>query len=133
MFPEQRRFVASIEQSLADASADDHALFRLACVDETPVGYVLLRPARIDRYRLVNVTRLMIDRRFQGRGYGRRLLEAVLAWVEELEPPIDIVRISVVLDNERALQLYETAGFTPMGVEDGELALYRATEHIRRR
>ena len=130
--PDQRRFVAPVERSLAEARRNADMLFRLGLVGETPVGYVLLRPQLIDAVRVVNVTRLMIDRRFQHRGYGRRLLRAALAWIESFDPPVDLVRLSVIPDNVAAVGLYESVGFTPMGLEDGELALYLATSHAQR-
>lgn len=130
--PEQRRFVAPVERSLSEAGSDASMLFRLAFVCETPVGYVLLRPQLIDDVRVVNITRLMIDCRFQRRGYGRRLLGAALAWIESFDPPVELVRLSVIPDNVAAFSLYESVGFTPMGLEDGELALYLATRHAQR-
>lgn len=130
--PKQRRFIAPVERSLSEARRDAGMLFRLAYVGETAVGYVLLGPQLIDGVRVVNVIRLMIDRRFQRCGYGRRLLDTALGWIDSFDPPVELVRLSVVPGNVAAEKLYASAGFTAMGFEDGELALYLATRHAHR-
>jgi ribosomal protein S18 acetylase RimI-like enzyme len=130
--PDQEAFVASFAKTLADAEADQAALLRLAIVDRQPVGYVLLRPDEIDGYRVVSILRLAIDHRWQGRGLGRLLLETVLGWIDTFRPAVDLVRISAVEENRSALSLYESTGFRRMGIEDGEVALYLATRHLRK-
>jgi ribosomal protein S18 acetylase RimI-like enzyme len=57
--------------------------------------------------------RLYVDRAFQGRGLGRRLLEAAL-----VHPRLAVARrvyLTVWEENEPALRLYRSAGFTPVG------------------
>ncbi|MBN6036412.1 ribosomal protein S18-alanine N-acetyltransferase [Amycolatopsis sp. 195334CR] len=49
----------------------------------------------------------------QGKGIGKALLEALLAKADELRAP---VLLEVRTDNEVALKLYETHGFTKLGV-----------------
>lgn len=129
--PEQAGFVAPIGKTLADADTYPECLFRLAIVAGQPVGYLLLRPAHVDDYRVVSILRLMIDGRYQGRGFGRQLLASALAWIDTFVPPVDLVRISAVPRNQRALLMYERAGFQRMGIEDGEIALYKPTAHTR--
>lgn len=130
--PDQRRFLASFETTQRDAKNSEAAHLRLAYVDGQPIGYLLLTLSDVDAYRVANITRLMIDRRWQGRGLGRTLLETALIWIESFRPAVHLVRISAVPKNRPALSLYETSGFTRMGVEDGEIALYRTTRHLKR-
>ena len=126
---EQRRFVATVDKSLADAYVWKDALFRVAYSKAEPVGYVLIFPFEDDAERLVNIVRLMIDARHQNRGLGRELLLTTFDWIQTLTPRVNTIRISTLPDNEIALHLYRSMGFTERGVEDGEIALYKsATE-----
>ena len=106
---DQERWVASIDKSLADAFVWQGASFRIAYVDDVPVGFILIFPFA----------------RFQGRGLGRELLNETLDWISSLAPPVDCIRISTLPDNEVALTLYKSGGFQERGIEEGEIALYR--------
>ncbi len=123
--PDQARFVSSVEKSLADAYVWPATEIRAAYLGEEPVGYVMIYPFQRDGHHIVNVMRLMVDARHQGRGLGRQILRATLAWIASLEPTPDLIRISTVPDNEVALGLYLSMGFTASGMEEGEIALYR--------
>lgn len=66
------------------------------------------------------VVRLMIDQRFQGRGYGRTAMELLLPMMVERECMTEIVT-SFVPGNKVAARLYESLGFVDTGeIEDGE-------------
>jgi diamine N-acetyltransferase len=66
----------------------------------------------------------MVDARFQGRGYGRDALEAVVALTRERGH--DTLRLSVVPENARAHEFYRRNGFAETGdVVEGELVLER--------
>ena len=133
--PEQERFVASIDKSLADAYVWKDAMLRIAFEDDQPVGYVTVFPFDDDGQRVVNIVRLMVDARFQGKGLGRELLARTVDWIGTFAPSVDLVRISTLPDNEVALGLYKNTGFTERGIEDGEVALYRPLDrplHRRR-
>lgn len=131
--PDQEDLVASLQKSLADAYVYSDALFRLAFSEEALVGYLLLFPYNSDQGRMVNIVRLMIDHRFQGRGFGRKLLETALKWITTFEPAVDIVRISTLPRNITALSLFKSAGFTRRGMENGEIALYLEVNRIGER
>ena len=121
---DQIRFVASVEKSLADAFVHEDALFQGALENGVACGYVLVFPFTRDEQRIVNIVRLMIDSRFQGRGLGRALLAATVEWINTFAPSVEVIRISTLPDNIAAISLYESFGFTRRGVEDGEIALY---------
>lgn len=123
--PDQTRFVATIEKTLADAYVYQDAMFRIAFESDVPVGFVMLYPFDKDDQRVVNIVRLMIDARYQGKGLGRALLDKTLGWIDTLSPTADVIRISTLPDNEPALGLYRSAGFQERGIEAGEVALYR--------
>ncbi len=122
---EQKRFVASIDKTLADAFVWQGASFRVAFEDDAPVGFILVFPFDEGGEHVVNIVRLMIDARYQGRGLGRVLLNRTLEWISSFTPTVDLVRISTLPDNEVALALYKSSGFQERGVEEGEIVLYR--------
>ena len=66
------------------------------------------------------VIRLMIDGKYQGKGYGRAAMEAVIAMMAERVGCEEIVT-SFVPANAVAAELYASLGFHPTGeIEDGE-------------
>jgi diamine N-acetyltransferase len=85
---EQRRFVAPNALSIAQAHFDPTASFRAIHADETPVGFIMWRPSRktdgpsreAGSYYL---WRLMIDARYQRRGYGRSALALLADFLRE--------------------------------------------------
>ena len=132
--PDQERFVASNLQSLADAyvwreAAEPFAIYD----DDEPVGFVLLFPLgegdddsvpAPDTVRGSILVRLMIDGRFQGRGYGRAAVEAIVELVRSRG--LRTIRLSVVPENEQALEFYRRNGFAATGeVEGGEVVMER--------
>ncbi len=122
--PDQERLVASVVKSLADAYVHD-AQFLGGWHDDEPVGYVLLYEYTEGDESRVNVVRLMVDARHQGRGLGRLLLEATARHVTGQMPHVQRLRISTLPDNAVALNLYRTAGFEDHGHEAGEVVLLR--------
>jgi diamine N-acetyltransferase len=133
--PDQQGFVASNVQSLADAyvwrdGAEPYAVYS----DDELIGFALLFPLgdeepggsipppdTVSGFILV---RLMIDRRFQGRGFGRGALEAIVEVIRGRGLPT--IRLSVVPDNEQALEFYRRNGFAETGaIEGGEVVMER--------
>ena len=131
--PSQERFVASNVQSLADAYVwRDGAEPYAVCADEDVVGFALLYPL-VDgdpvyplpadaAVRGLVLVRLMVDARYQGRGYGRDALAAVVALARERG--LKTLGLSVVPENEQALEFYRRNGFAETGeVKGGELVM----------
>jgi len=66
------------------------------------------------------IIRMMIDGRYQRRGYGRRAMELALKALRA-KPGVAAIKLSVVPGNEGARALYKSLGFASTGViEDGE-------------
>jgi diamine N-acetyltransferase len=85
-----------------------------------PVGMAALaaEPQRDD---LRWIFHFFIDERFQGHGYGREALSALLAWVRERHPACRSLQLTVHPENVVAQRLYVSAGFAPTREEmDGE-------------
>lgn len=126
---EQRRFVASNLSSAATAwvliTNGGHPVTFAVYADETPVGFSLITYG-INSYELpsvaegnYNILRLMIDRRYQGKGYGREALRLILDYIRAFPlGPAELVWIQYVPDNLVAKKLYESFGFR----ENGEIA-----------
>jgi diamine N-acetyltransferase len=120
--PEQERFVAPNAVSIAQAHFHpDIAWFRAIYADETPVGFLMLHdePARP----MYHLWRFMIDRRFQGRGYGARAMELVIEHVRGRPGSVELT-LSHVPGDGAPDGFYERLGFVHTGEEDeGELVM----------
>ncbi len=99
------------------------SIFRLAFDGDVVVGYLLVFPFERETKSIVNIVRLMIDARYQGKGLGGDLLRAAIVWVSGFQPRPRTIRISTMADNTVALSLYRSLGFHEAGIEDGEIAL----------
>ena len=88
--------------------AEDGAAVGLALVrdlDEEPACY--------------DLQQFMIDRRFQGRGYGTEALRLILSGLER-ERKYGCVEVCVRRDDAAALRLYEKLGFVDTGYIDDD-------------
>lgn len=84
--------------------------------DATAVGLALVKdldeePACYD------LQQFMIDRRFQGKGFGTEALGLILAELER-EKKYDCVEVCVKKQDAAALRVYEKLGFTDTGYID---------------
>ena len=121
--PEQLHFVAGSTPIAAIALAK--AYIRPGGWNWTPyaiyagaemVGFAELActPDSVDNYWIFH---FFIDRRFQGRGYGKEALQALIALIREQHPRCRMLQLGVHPENERARRLYMGAGFQPTGTE----------------
>lgn len=116
---EQQGFVASNAESLAEARHDGEAIARAVVADGRVVGF-LMYSAPEDEDEAI-VYRFMIDRREQGRGFGRAAVARVL---EEIAGLARIRHVSICYEPENAAarRLYASFGFVEKGLdEDGEM------------
>ena len=116
--PDQAGFIEPVAQCLAEA--DRLRLWRPvglyaagALVGFSMYGLFWMEPP-LGRLWL---DRLLIDRRFQGRGYGRAALALLLARLHR-EYRRKNVYLSVYSDNRPAIALYRSAGFLFTGRHD---------------
>lgn len=128
--PSQRRFVASVAESFADAIAPDvvdgvamRPWIRLVEADGEIVGFVMVAEP-IDPEPVHWLWRLLIDRRHQGRGIGRDAVELVCDHVRAAGA--DRIRTSWVEGRGGPAPFHQRNGFVPTGdVEDGEIVAER--------
>jgi len=101
---------------------------------DEPVGFVSLSNAQVDRsdaglrrqapYAVVPallIGRLAVDRRYQGRSYGRHVLGFVRELAKSLPSGCRILALQVDTRNESAIRFYEREGFSkpPIAVNRG--------------
>jgi diamine N-acetyltransferase len=122
--PEQEKFVAPNAVSIAEAYFDrDTAWFRAIYDGDTPVGFVMLddQPAEA----VYTLWRFMIDARHQRRGYGRRALDLLFAYVKT-RPRATEIYTSCVDAPGGPGPFYESVGFTYTGeLDEGERVMRR--------
>ncbi len=116
---EQTQFVASNSVSLAEAHFSNQAWFRAIYADETPVGFVMLE--EIPKEALHFLWRFMIDKRYQGRGYGRKGLGLVVQHLKE-RPKASALLTSYREGKGSPRGFYKKMGFEETGekLDNGE-------------
>ena len=119
--PGQERFVADVRRSLADAAgAPTYPYVRAIYAGTEPVGFLMLDEDGPDGHYL---WRLLIDGRYQGRGYGRAALDLLTAYVRT-RPGGDVLVLSAVPGEGSPIPFYQRYGFQLTGeVKDGEHVL----------
>lgn len=119
--PGQAAFVASNEASLEEAEDNPACVPLIIRASGEPVGFAMYALDEDDGNYWIY--RLMIDARFQGKGYGWAALNRIIRMLSEL-PGCSCVVLGVKPENEGARRLYERAGFRMTGdVIDGELVM----------
>jgi diamine N-acetyltransferase len=110
---DQKDFVAPNVWSVADSKFHD-ALEPMAIYDgETMVGFLMYGLDPEDNRHWLY--RFMIDRRFQGRGYGRAAMERLIALMKRI-PGCTGISVGYEPENLAAERLYFSLGFVPTGM-----------------
>lgn len=124
--PAQAGFVAPNAVSLAQALFSPEAWYRAIYADGEPAGFLMLydetqrQPPPAEPG--VGLWRLMIDRRFQGRGIGSAAMRQLAALLRERG--FQALRTSYVPGDGCPEPFYRALGFVPTGeIDDGELVL----------
>jgi diamine N-acetyltransferase len=116
----QARLLSDNLYSLAESKFDPDAQPRAVYAGRRLVGFLMYDISGRGRRRIATLYRFMIDKRHQGRGYGRAALMAV---IDEITRRGDVAKIVVLYlpDNHGAGRLYSSLGFRDAGEdEDGE-------------
>jgi diamine N-acetyltransferase len=119
---EQKQFVAANALSIAQAYFSEYAWFRAIYADETPVGFLMLhdQPEKPEYY----LWRLMVDKRYQGMGFGRRAVELLIDYVKT-RPNVTELLTSIHVAEGSPQGFYERMGFTLTGDMEEDEALMR--------
>ncbi|WPN97105.1 GNAT family N-acetyltransferase [Pseudomonas sp. MUP55] len=87
--------------------------------DEIPVAFLLLkRPPCLPHWAhedSATLHALQVDRRQQGRGFGKACLQALPAVALQAWPQIKALELSVDADNAAAMSVYSAAGWVDSG------------------
>jgi diamine N-acetyltransferase len=123
----QERFVSGVAESLLEAAEepDGRALYWAIYEDETPVGFVMISdevgsPEYIAHY----VWKLLIDERYQRRGFGTATLDLIVAYFRG-RPAVEVLWTSAGQGDGSPTTFYERYGFERTGeiVFDNEVLL----------
>lgn len=122
---DQKNFVASNLYSIAQSQFGDEFeghwdLFAYGIYDgDSPVGFLMYALNFAHATQQAYVQRLMVDEKFQGKGFGRFGMEKALEVFREDER-INVVGISYEPENDAARKLYASFGFVETGriIED---------------
>ena len=126
----QKQFVASNNNSLAEAYValtNGGTAFPFAiCNNKKPIGFLMIGysvveeeieededPKFIEMARKSYfIWRFMIDKRYQGKGYGRKAMQLALDYIRTLPcGPAESIWLSYEPENEVAKKLYSSFGF----------------------
>jgi len=127
VFDKQRDFVASNARSIAQAHFHQEAWFRAIYADDVPVGFVMLHDENLrDEIRQNDyyfLWRLMIDKRYQKSGFGRRAIQLLVEHVKK-RPNAKTLLSSFRDGPDGPEAFYAKLGFERTGNEhDGEIEI----------
>lgn len=118
---DQTHFVASNVYSIAEAQfGDDYEghwdlhPFGIYDDENTPVGFLMYGFNFEHPTHQAFIIRLMVDEKYQGKGYGRFGMEKMLE-IFRADDRIKVVSISYEPENEGARKLYASLGFEETG------------------
>lgn len=130
---DQENFVAPNDMSIIEAYlaiTEGGRAFPFGIFDdETPVGFLMIGFGGDDSYEdppeiadgNYCIWRLMIDEKYQRRGYGRKALELSLDFIRTFPcGPAEYCYLSYEPENTVAKRLYEQFGFVENGETDGD-------------
>jgi diamine N-acetyltransferase len=123
--PGQERFVSDVRESMRQAAAEPGAqAIRWAIYDdERPVGFVMIADEVADPEYIAHfLWKLLIDQRYQRRGYGTATLDQVVAYFRERG--VREMFTSAGQGDGSPIAFYERYGFVRTGEEhEGEVML----------
>jgi len=133
VFDNQKSFVATNNSSIIEAyiaiTENNHVFTFGIYKDETPIGFLMIGydvnsddegAPKIAKGNY-NIWRLMIDKKFQGKGFGKKAMNLALEFINTF--PCGTAKycwLSYESDNDVARQLYKSVGFVETEEKDGE-------------
>lgn len=110
----QAGFVSPTAESLAQAYVYSETAFPFAVYSgRDVVGFIMMGYYEAKDY--YTLWKLLIDERYQHRGYGRKALELGIAFLKE-RFRVKEVYTGVLPENHTAKKLYHSVGFTETGL-----------------
>lgn len=142
---EQKSFVASNDVSIIEAYTtiigNGYAFPFGIYKEDTPIGFLMIGfdtddcwdDAPLIAKGNYNLWRLMIDRKYQNKGYGREAVRLALEFVKSFPcGEAEYCWLSYEPENEVASRLYQSFGFVETGEKDGEelIAVLKLDNHL---
>lgn len=119
--PEQEAFVSPPARTLPDAEQCPGSVPMAILLDEVPIGYYRIEHSarsltgRDDDADALGLRSFQLDAAWQGRGFSKIAMAALLADLAQRHPQARRVVLTVNCDNAAALALYLGAGFADSG------------------
>ncbi len=118
----QKDQVASNAASIAQGNYSDKAWFRGIYFNETPVGFVMLSLDYVKKEYWVS--RYMVGKDFQGKGYGKIALLKIIDFMKTLPDITEILLTYVPKEKNGADGFYKKIGFIDTGEDrKGEIVM----------
>ena len=124
--PGQRRFVSGVRESIREAAEepDAQALYWAIYDEETTVGFVMIADeVGSSDYIAHFLWKLLIDERYQRRGFGTETLDLIVAYFRNRS--VGTMWTSVGQGDGSPVTFYERYGFERTGDFDGDEILLR--------
>ena len=133
VFDNQKNFVATNNSSIIEAYiaiTENNDVFTFGIYnDDTPIGFLMIgydvnsdgKGAPEIAKGNYNIWRLMIDKKYQGKGFGKKAMNLALEFINTF--PCGTAKycwLSYESDNDVARQLYKSVGFEETDEKDGE-------------
>ena len=133
VFDNQKSFVATNNISIIEAyialTENNHVFTFGIYKDDVPIGFLMIGfdvnsddegAPRIAKGNY-NIWRLMIDKKFQGKGFGKKSIDLAIEFVNTF--PCGTAKycwVSYESDNDVARKLYKSVGFVEADEKDGD-------------
>ena len=133
VFDNQKSFVATNNSSIIEAyiaiTENNHVFTFCINKDDTPIGFLMIGfdvnsdedgAPKVAKGNY-NIWRLMIDKKFQGKGFGKKAMDLALEFIKTFPcGSAEYCWLSYESDNDVARQLYKSVGFVETDEKDGD-------------
>ena len=120
----QEAFCPGVAVSIAQAHFSRYAWFRAVYAGDTPVGFVMLYLDGLkSRYSL---WRLLIDKRYQGKGYGKAAIEQVVDFVRTLPEATELTVTYPPVEGNPS-KFFAECGFVETGETENDEKVMKLT------
>ena len=133
VFDSQKSFVATNNSSIIEAyiaiTENNHVFTFGIYNDDTPIGFLMIgfdvnsdnEGAPKVAKGNYNIWRLMVDKKFQGQGFGKKAMDLALEFINTF--PCGTAKycwLSYENENDVARELYKSIGFVEIDEKDGD-------------
>ncbi len=106
--PEQERLAPTVAHMIARGVYEDNAWFKAIYADEAPAGFVEVWESNPEEPDLWGI---MVDKKYQGRGYGRKALEFAIELIKGRNPQAKRLCVGYLPENGDAQAFFKKCGF----------------------